>query len=288
LHQAATDPLSYLSSSISQPTNQPTLTIKPLGLTPNGTMPPKNRLTSALKPTKQKWKTSTTLTGAVDAQVHLDAATPSRTVNKALQPKGRSPMKITKSKLDDTSVTSSNVMKLPTDANSTIKSDPKDSDTESKADSLNDMIASAQKELFKLTPLLKVDDDAITLATSKSKKWVPIKSAVKSPTPSTTHKKTTPTIDLTEPSNRRGATFAVDTNFKEREAQVAKRTPGKGTTLDDKLKECVAQIHIKILPGAEDIQETVLGLMQHCLTILQERDDTACFLNAASPWWQKK
>jgi hypothetical protein len=197
-------------------------------------------------------------------------------------------MKITKSKLDDTAVTSSNVMKLPTDANSTIKSDPKELDMESKVDSLNDMIASARKELLKLTHPPKVDDNSITLATSKSKKWVPIKSAVKSTTPSTSQKKTTSTIDLTESSNRRGATFAVDTNFKEREAQVAKRTPGKGTTLDDKLKECVAQIHIKILPGAEDIQETVLGLMQHCLRILQERDDTACFLNAAKSLVAKK
>ncbi len=79
-------------------------------------------------------------------------------------------MKITKSKLDDTSVTSSNMMKLPTGSNSTIKSDPKESDTESKADSLNDMIVSAYEELFKSTPLPKVDNDAITLATSKSKK----------------------------------------------------------------------------------------------------------------------
>jgi hypothetical protein len=133
-------------------------------------MLPKNGLTLALKPTKQKQKTSTTLTGAVDAQVHPDAATPSRAVNKALWPKGTSPMKITKSKLDDTSVTSSNMMKLPTGSNSTIKSDPKESDTESKADSLNDMIVSAYEELFKSTPLPKVDNDAITLATSKSKK----------------------------------------------------------------------------------------------------------------------
>ncbi len=69
---------------------------------------------------------------------------------------------------------------------------------------------------------------------------------------------------------------------------MAKRTQGKGTTLDDELKECVAQIRIKILPGAEDIQETVLGLMQHCLTILQERDDTSCFLNAAKSLVAKK
>jgi hypothetical protein len=232
-------------------------------------MPPKkNRLTPALKPTKQKWKTSNLLTRAINAQVQPDAATPSRTANKALQPKGTSPMKITESKQDDTSKTSSNVMKLPADANSTIKSDPKELDTESKADSLNDMIVSARKEHFKSIPPPEVDDDAITLATAKSRKWVPIKSIVKATTTSTTNENATPTIDLTGPCHCRGATFAVDTNFKERETQAAKKTPGKETTLVDEPKECVAQICIKILPGAEDIQETVLGLMHHCLRIL--------------------
>ena len=45
------------------------------------------------------------------------------------------------------------------------------------------------------------------------------------------------------------------------------------------MKEVVAQVHIKILPGDEDIQETVLGLMHHCLTVLKEQDKTACFVN---------
>ncbi len=130
-------------------------------------------------------------------------------------------MKITELKRDDTSKTSSNVMKLPMDANSTIKSDPKELDAESKVDSLNDMIASARKELFKLVPLPEVDDDAITLATTKSRKWVPIKSVVKAPTMSTTNENATPTIDLTGPCHCWGATFATDTNFKEREAQAA-------------------------------------------------------------------
>ncbi len=91
------------------------------------------------------------------------------------------------------------MMKLPSDANSTIKSDLKELDTESKADSLNDMIGSARKVLFKLIPPPEVDDDAITLATAKSRKWVPIKSIVKATTTSTTNENTTPTIDLTRP-----------------------------------------------------------------------------------------
>jgi hypothetical protein len=54
----------------------------------------------------------------------------------------------------------------------------------------------------------------------------------------------------------------------------------RGKTEEDELKEVVTQICIKILPGAEDIQETVLGLMHHCLTVLKERDKTACFVNS--------
>ncbi len=64
---------------------------------------------------------------------------------------------------------SSNLTKLPTDADSTIKSDPKESDTVSKEDTLANMIASAWKELFKATPLAGDNNDVITLATAKSK-----------------------------------------------------------------------------------------------------------------------
>ncbi len=34
-----------------------------------------------------------------------------------------------------------------------------------------------------------------------------------------------------------------------------------------------------ILLGAKDIQETVLGLMYNCLTVLKEQDKTACLVN---------
>jgi hypothetical protein len=68
-------------------------------------------------------------------------------------------------------------MKLPTDTNSTIKSNPKELDTELKEDSLANMIASARKELFRATPPAEDNNDIITLATAKSKKWVPINKA---------------------------------------------------------------------------------------------------------------
>jgi hypothetical protein len=113
-------------------------------------------------------------------------------------------MKITESKQDDGSKTSSNLMKLPMDTNSTIKSDPKESDTESKEDSLANMIASARKELFRATPPADNNDDIITLATAKSKKWVPINKV----------RDRTMTLSVTSTApNCRSATFATDTIF---------------------------------------------------------------------------
>ena len=166
-----------------------------------------------------------------------------------------------------------------TEADSSTKSDPKDSDSGSKADSLADAIASARKELFNAPSPAEDADDAITLATSKSRKWKPIKRSEKTAASGT--ESGIPVVDLTGPgSNRRGTTFAATTNFKEREKAAAVTTPGPGNaTKEDELKEVVAQVRIKILPGAEDIQETVLGLMHHCLTVLKERDKTACFVN---------
>ncbi len=58
-------------------------------------------------------------------------------------------------------------------------------------------------------------------------------------------------------------------------------TPAKVQDTIEEMKECVAQLCIKIHAGAEDIQETVLGLMLHCLSNPHEQDKMACFVNAA-------
>ena len=75
----------------------------------------------------------------------------------------------------DNELDDSNLGRQTTDADSSTKSDPKDSDSWSKPDSLADVIASTRKELFKVSPPAEDADDAITVATSKSKKWKPIK-----------------------------------------------------------------------------------------------------------------
>jgi hypothetical protein len=65
-------------------------------------------------------------------------------------------------------------------------------------------------------------------------------------------------------------------------------TPAMAQDGVEKMKECMAQICIKIHAGAEDIQETVLGLMNHCLTILHKQDKRVCFVNAAKSLEAKK
>ncbi len=137
-------------------------------------------------------------------------------------------MKITESKQDDGSETSSNLMKLPTDTDITIKSNPNELDTESKKDSLANMIASAQKELFRATPLAEGNNNIITLATAKSKKWVPINKA--------RDWTMTSSVTTTAPK-RRGAMFAADTNFKEKEGQPEKMTPAKAQDGIEEMKE---------------------------------------------------
>ena len=177
-------------------------------------------------------------------------------------------------KISEAAHVDSNLGRQTTDADSSTKSDPKDLDSGSKPESLADVIASARKELFTVSSPAEDTDDAITVATAKSKKWKPIKCNEKAVV--SLPDSGIPVVDLTGPgSNRR------DTNFKERETAAAATTPCPGkATEEDELKEVVVQIRIKILPGAEDIQETVLGLMHHCLSVLKERDKTACFVNS--------
>ena len=231
-------------------------------------MPPPTRSTSSSRPLISALKSTSKRKSPVekDAAVSETGAisTPLR-LDKAQRPEGTSPMKIAE----------------PTQNgdNSTTKSDPKDSESGSKSDSLAEAIASARKTLFRASlPVDNDADEAISVATSKSRKWKPIKRPEKIATSTSDN---TPIVDLTGTDSRRGTSFAADTNFKEKEKAASTTTTGPGkATETDELREVVVQLRIKILPGAEDVQETVLGLMHHCLTVLKERDETACFVNS--------
>ena len=203
------------------------------------------------------------------------AGTPQRS-DKAPRPEGTSPMKIVETEHSNRPGPDGPSGLHAADADSSTKSDPKDSDSGSKGGSLDDVIASARKELFKEKLSTTESDDAITTATSRSRKWKPINKMAGGKLDSS---KTV--VDLTDTGgNRRGTTFATDTNFKGKEASAAATPrPGRADKNED-LKETVTQVRIRILPGAEDIQDTVFGLMHHCLTTLKERDNTACFANS--------
>ena len=61
-----------------------------------------------------------------------------------------------------------------------------------------------------------------------------------------------------------------------------KKTP---TNKDDTEKkstknhEYIACLQFKVVHGSTGVQETLVGLLDHCLRILHEQDKTACILN---------
>ncbi len=146
----------------------------------------------------------------------------------------------------------------------TTKSDPKESDEESQGvGSLSDLIASTRKVLFESA--LPVDDEKTVTAT-QMRKWAP-------------NKKTGGSMkeDIgTLGSSRKAALFAEGTNFATREVPPVTKTTAKDTTT--KVNNCVVKLQHKILHG-NNVQETVLGMIDHCLTILHKRDKRARFVN---------
>ncbi len=79
-------------------------------------------------------------------------------------------MKLMEIEHDERSGLGGNLGGQTTDADSSTKSDPKDMNSGLKPDSLANAIASARKELFKMRSPADYEDDAITVATSMSRK----------------------------------------------------------------------------------------------------------------------
>jgi hypothetical protein len=75
----------------------------------------------------------------------------------------------------------------------------------------------------------------------------------------------------------KAASFAADTNFATREMPLVKKTPAKEAAT--KLNDCVVKLQLKIFHGVNNVQETVLEMMDHCLSILHEHDKKAYFVN---------
>jgi hypothetical protein len=105
-----------------------------------------------------------------------------------------------------------------------------------------------------------------TVVTTGSCKWVSIRAANNNCGKSKTKGKPA-NISAT----KEGATFAKDTNLNKKEAShVARTSPAEETagTVDG----CVIKFGLNIFHRANDVQEAVLGMTEHCLTTLHERD----------------
>jgi hypothetical protein len=75
--------------------------------------------------------------------------------------------------------------------------------------------------------------------------------------------------------NSHGRGFAKGTVFNEK-PPPDKDGAEKKTT---KNHECVVNLRFKVLHGSTDVQEMLIGLLDHCLMTLHKRDKTSCILN---------
>ena len=79
----------------------------------------------------------------------------------------------------------------------------------------------------------------------------------------------------------KGATFSAETVFHERST-----TPTDGSNTASTANVCVVHMRFKLQPC--DVQETLIGLLAHCLSVLHERDKSACILNRKKTLEAKK
>jgi hypothetical protein len=194
---------------------------------------------SILKGLNQSKRKSPLSGEAATAEVTM--GTPTDRGNKAARPQGTSPMARDEEKDDDLEIESLGVIEIDGKEDTSIKEDDQGS--------IAMAISSARKALFASA--------SGTKSSQSNKSWRPIAA------------KDTSTQDAVA---SRSATFAAEMVFHER---APTPTDGDKTTL--KTNECVVRMQFKLQPC--DVQETLIGLLAHCLSVLQERDKSACVLN---------
>ena len=167
--------------------------------------------------------------------------TPTDRGNKASRPQGTSPMARDAEKDDDLEIESLGVIEIDGEEGASMEEDDQDS--------IAMAISSARKALFASA--------SGTKSSRSNKSWKPITA------------KDTSTQDAVA---SRSATFAAETVFHERAP-----TPTDGDKTTSKTNECVVRMRFKLQPC--NVQETLIGLLAHCLSVLQERDKSACVLN---------
>jgi hypothetical protein len=172
-------------------------------------------------------------------------------ISKAAQPQGTSPMAQDKAQEDDLDI---RLLDLNLD-------DDKDASvTDDDQDSIAKAISSTRKELFGSAKGRAIEGKVNKGATETvrcTKTWRPI---IPRDTPAQAE------------GGGKGATFSAETIFHEQSL-----TPTDRAKIASKHHECVVGMHFKLQPC--DVQETLVGLLAHCLAVLQERDKSACILN---------
>jgi hypothetical protein len=149
---------------------------------------------------------------------------------------------------------------------SMAKSDPRstDDDTggdEGEQDSVGRAIAGVKKNLFKADGISGNSNQGVA-ATSRWWKLIPKAATASAPQ------------EDSQPSGTKGTKIAEGTRFVEK-VLAAKKTPGK----DTKINDCIVRIKIKLTGGHKDIPKSIMGMINHSLAILHERDKKACYLN---------
>ncbi len=164
-------------------------------------------------------------------------------------------------------------LKTGEEEESKMKSNPKESNDEARSgdgedkDSIGRAISGTRKNLFKVdktcTPGGKEESGE---KARKPKRWKPIPKAATTATPQ----------GKAQTSGRKGAKFAEGTQFHEKVSTGgAKKTPGK----EGKMNNCIVRIKLKLMGRHKDIPASIMGMINHSLSILQERDKKACYLN---------
>jgi hypothetical protein len=133
--------------------------------------------------------------------------------------------------------------------------------TKNDQDSVARAISSTRKELF-ASSLCK----AATSTTQGKRAWKPIIS------------KDTP---LQAEGGGEGATFSAETVFHERST-----TPTDSSNTASTANVCVVRMRFKLQPC--NVQESLICLLAHCLSVLHERDKSACILTRKKTLEAKK
>jgi hypothetical protein len=126
-------------------------------------------------------------------------------------------------------------------------------------------ITSARKMILKTT-MPEGGGGEQPVVTTRSRKWVLIRAGNNDLGKSKTRGKPA-NISAT----KEGSTLAKDTNLDKKEASHATRM-SPTEEIPGTVDKCVIKFGLNIFHTANDVQEAVLGMTEHCLTTLHERD----------------